>query len=105
MHTITANNRINDIINLSRRAFGRYQWQIVVLTVLGFASGLLEGIGINAVIPLFSFIIGGEQGNDVISQTIRKAFDFMHVDFNLTYLLVFIVLMFIIKAIVLGAFV
>ena len=60
-------NRLASIIKLSRRAFGRYKWQIVVLTVLGFISGLLEGIGVNALIPLFSFIIGGDQGDDFVS--------------------------------------
>lgn len=97
-------NRISAIIRLSQRAFGRYKPQIVVLTVLGFVGGLLEGIGINAVIPLFSFIVGGDQGNDFISQAIRKVFEFAHIDFNLAYLLVFISLMFVAKAAVLLVF-
>ncbi len=99
-----ADNRMLAIITLSRRAFGRYKWQIIVLTVLGFVSGLLEGIGINAIIPLFSFIIGGGQGDDMISQAIKKAFDYFGVTFDLTYLLVFICVMFILKAIILTIF-
>lgn len=105
MPAILSDNRIHDIINLSRRAFGRYRWQIVTLTALGFMGGLLEGIGINAVIPLFSFIIGGEQGDDFISQAIRRIFEYAHVDFNLTFLLLFIVLMFILKAATMATFV
>lgn len=105
MGVILKDNRINDVVILSRRAFGRYRRQIVLLTVLGFASGLLEGIGINAVIPLFSFIIGGDAGDDFISRAIRQVFTYLHIDFNLIYLLVFIVLMFILKAIAMAAFV
>ena len=57
-------NRISAIITLSQRAFGRYKWQIVILTVLGFVTGILEGIGINALIPLFSFAMGQKSGSD-----------------------------------------
>lgn len=104
MAKLAKDNRISAIMRLSQRAFSRYKSQIVVLTVLGFVGGFLEGIGINAIIPLFSFIIGGGQGNDFISQAIRKVFAFAHIDFNLVYLLVFISLMFVAKAAVLLVF-
>ena len=104
MAIIIKDNRVRDIINLSRRAFGRYKWQIVILTVLGFISGLLEGIGINAIIPLFSFVIGGGAGEDFISRAIRQFFAYFGITFNLTYLLIFIATMFILKALVLGIF-
>jgi len=98
-------NRILDIINLSRQAFGRYKPQIAVLTALGFLSGLLEGIGINALIPLFSFIIGGEDGgDDIISEAIRKSFGYLDINFSLKYLLIFVCLMFVLKAAVLTVF-
>lgn len=105
MGVILKDNRINDVVILSRRAFGRYKWQIVFLTVLGFVGGILEGIGINAVIPLFSFIVGGDAGDDFISKAIRHVFAYVHIDFNLTFLLIFIVLMFILKAAVMAVFV
>lgn len=44
-------NRLITIIKLSQRAFSQYKVQIIILTVLGFLTGLLEGIGINALIP------------------------------------------------------
>jgi ATP-binding cassette, subfamily C, bacterial len=94
-------NRISSIIKLTRQAFGRYKWQIIVLVALGFLSGMLEGIGIGALIPMFSFIVGeGSESNDFISQNIEKFFDLFHIAFNLRYLLVFIVLLFVFKAIV-----
>lgn len=97
-------NRILAIITLSRRAFGRYKWQVIILTVLGFIGGLLEGIGINAIIPMFSFIIGGGQGDDKISRAIRQVFDYFGITFDLIYLMIFICVMFILKAIVLAIF-
>lgn len=95
-------NRIRTIIRLSRQAFGRYKLQIIILTILGFLGGLLEGIGINALIPLFSFVVGnGEGGDDIISQSIEKVFLYFNVTFSLKYLLIFICLLFVFKAVVL----
>jgi len=88
-------------LRLFRRAFGGYKWQIIILTVIGFLSGLLEGIGANALIPLFSFIMGGEGGSDFISKTIEFLFGFVGIDFSITHLLIFIAVIFILKAAVL----
>ena len=94
--------RISTVINLSRRAFGRYKPQIIVLLVLGILSGFLEGIGINALIPFFSFIVDDSAGGtDVISQNIEKLFSYWQIDFNLKYLLIFICCLFVLKAVVL----
>ena len=88
-------------LRLLKDAFGGYKWQIITLTMIGFLSGLLEGVGANALIPLFSFITGGGKADDFISRSIEKFFDFIGLDFSLTYLLVFIAVLFIAKAIVL----
>ncbi|MEA3272263.1 MAG: ABC transporter ATP-binding protein, partial [Patescibacteria group bacterium] len=95
-------SKILRILKVFNQAFGEYRFQIIGLTVLGFFSGLLEGIGINALIPLFSFATGGgEGGNDPISRVIEKVFLYFNVDFNLKYLLIFICLLFVLKALVL----
>lgn len=87
------------MIGLSRRAFGKYIFQIANLTILGFLSGLLEGIGINAVIPLFSVITKESGGaSDIISQTIEKMFMFFNISMSLKYLLILISLLFVFKA-------
>ncbi|MCD4760277.1 hypothetical protein K8R42_00070, partial [bacterium] len=97
--------RIKTAINLSSRAFGRYKIQILVLVALGFLSGILEGLGINVLIPLLSFIIGeGPLEGDFISQTIEKIFVYFKVDFRLRNLLILINILFIGKAIVLFIF-
>ncbi|MDP3900355.1 MAG: ABC transporter ATP-binding protein [bacterium] len=104
MSFIKTDNRIRDVANLSRRAFNRYKGLIILLTALGFASGLLEGIGINAIIPLFSFFIDGDQETDFISRAIRQIYEYAHIDFTLAYLLAFIILMFVLKTFVSGVF-
>lgn len=90
---------------LAKKAFGRYKFYIVVLTILGFVSGVLGGLGINALIPLLSFIVGeGGGGEDFISKNIQSFFTFLNIDFSLETILIFIILLFILKAITLVIF-
>lgn len=93
-------NKILAVIKLFRQAFGQYKRQIAGMAVLSFFSGILEGIGINAVIPIFSLIAGGD-ADDAISKTIEKFFSYFHLSYTVKYLLIFMVLLFIFKAIVL----
>ncbi len=96
------NNRVHALLKSSRLAFGGYKWQIITLVFLGFFSGLLEGIGINAIIPVFSLASGENiSGTDFISKTIEKLFLQLGLDFRLKYLLIFIIILFIAKAITL----
>lgn len=92
-------HKLFDIVNISRRAFGRYKWQIAALAALGFISGLLEGIGINMLIPLFSFFTNQDaSAGNVINTAVERLFTFLQVDMSVTYLLVFIVFLFLGKA-------
>lgn len=96
---IISRKRISTVVALAREAYGPYKKQILLLTGLGFISGLLEGIGINAVIPLLSFVVSGEAtGDDFVSQTLEQAFLFLNIDFTVRYLLAFIVLLFIARS-------
>ncbi|MBI2108811.1 MAG: ABC transporter ATP-binding protein [Parcubacteria group bacterium] len=88
-------------LSLLKDAFGDYKLQILALTGIGFLSGLLEGVGANALIPLFSFITDAGPADDFISQAIERLFGFLGADFTLHYLLIFIAVLFIIKAAVL----
>ncbi|HOZ36858.1 MAG TPA: ABC transporter ATP-binding protein [bacterium] len=93
-------NRITTGLRLTKKAFGDYKWQIIILIVLGFVGGILEGLGINAVIPLFSFIMAGSnQPTDFVSQLIAKIFNFLHITYSLKYLLIFIAVLFTLKAV------
>ncbi len=95
-------NKFLSIIKLSRQAFGKYKLQIFFLIILGFVTGLLEGIGVTAAIPLIS--LATEEGlkeSGTISQLFKQVFSYFNIDFSLKYLLIFIVLLFIFKAITL----
>jgi len=96
--------RIKLSLALAREAFKGYKFYIAVLTALGFLSGILGGIGINALIPLFSLIMGESGGEDFISRSIKNVFAFFGVEFGLRNILFFIIAIFVIKAIVLVIF-
>ncbi len=81
------------------RIFSRYRAHVVVLVLLGLVSAVLEGIGINAVIPLIAFFNGGVGATpDFITKTIQGLFTFLHLPFSFRYLLGFILGLFILRA-------
>lgn len=81
--------------------FKSYHWQIISLIVLGIVSATLDGIGINAVIPLISFYTNAASTpTDFISQAIQSLFSFLHIPFTFRYLLAFILALFFARAVV-----
>jgi ATP-binding cassette subfamily C protein len=97
--------KIISIAKVASKAFHAYRLQIIALIILGFIGSLLEGVGVNALIPLFSFAVGAEEGgNDLISQFIQRIFLSAHISFNVKYLLIFISILFILKAVILVVF-
>lgn len=91
---------ITKFFSLFRQAYGRYKIRILILAVLGFTSGLLEGIGVNALIPLFALVIGrGQIGEDLISRKIAEFFSFFNFPLTIPALLIFICVMFFGKAV------
>lgn len=93
--------RLFSFIKLYNYGFGKYKFHIIFLAALGFVAGLLEGVGVNALIPLFSFIVGnGNTGDDIISRSIGKVFQYTHIPFTLKYLLIFMGALFVLRAIV-----
>lgn len=92
-------NKIIKAVKLFWLAFYEYRLKIFYLILLGFVAGILEGFGINALIPLFSFLNKGN-GNetDLISKIIQKFFFFLGLNFNIKFLLIFIAAIFILKA-------
>ncbi|MDO8619788.1 MAG: ABC transporter ATP-binding protein [bacterium] len=95
--------RLSNIVRIYRlltEAFGAYKWYIVVVGILSVLVGIAEGIGINAIIPLFSFVGGQEHvPSDSISRAIQSLFAFTHITYSVTSLLIFIGSLFIAKAI------
>ncbi len=89
------------IIRLARRAYRPYRSEIFLLTALGFAGGILGGIGINAAIPLLTFMLGIQSpATDTFSRMIQNVFAFLHIPFVPKFLLSFIVIAFIGKTVV-----
>lgn len=82
------------------RIFRNYHWQIIILVVLGIVGATLDGIGINAVIPLISFYTNASSGpTDFISRAIQALFAFFNIPFTFRYLLAFILGLFFTRAI------
>jgi ABC-type multidrug transport system fused ATPase/permease subunit len=90
--------KIKNAILLFRRAYGAYKSRLSLLVGLGFLNGILEGVGVNALIPLLSFFTTEDRGTDFISRAIEKGFAIIDVDFSLIALLIFIVLLFVLKS-------
>lgn len=85
---------------LFRQAFSRYKLQIIALAIFGFIAGLLEGLGVNALIPLFSFALGDSQGpTDLISRQIAKFFALFDFELSVPLLVGFITTVFVLKAV------
>jgi len=97
--------KLRAIITLFYKIFGAYKFDVLTLTALGFFSGILGGIGINILIPIFSFIVNPEAAMaDPISKFIREVFLALNIDFSLKFLLIFAVILFMTKAVILTIF-
>jgi len=98
---IFKNTKIFKLAKLFHDSFGLYTSKIILMIVLGFLSGLLEGVGINIVIPLFALIIKNQSGDtNFITETIQKVFSFFGLSFGIKYLLIAICVLFILKAVI-----
>jgi ABC-type multidrug transport system fused ATPase/permease subunit len=92
--------RIRYWLDIYKRAFGRYSWQTVLIILLAFVSAALEGIGISAIVPVFSFVNGqGGVGNDTISHFIASIFALLHITYTFRLLVAFIAILFIARVI------
>lgn len=78
---------------------------MVALVVLGFLGAILEGIGINAAVPLLSFLLDAQSTPlDSVTQVLRSVFEFVGVPFTFRFLLGFIVVLFLSRAVALAVF-
>ena len=64
-------SRLINVVKMFKRTFWAYRYQLALMIATGFLSALLEGIGINAVIPLFAFAVPGQElPTDFISKAV-----------------------------------
>ena len=91
--------KINLVIHILRKSFKKYKWRFLLILVLGLLSGLSGAVGIGAVIPLFSILTDQPvEDFDVVSRYIRDFFLFFHIPFNLFSVVIFMAILFILKA-------
>lgn len=87
------------------RMFGAYRAHIITLIALGVVGAALDGIGINAIIPLISFYTNASSApTDLISRSIAAFFEFINVPFTFRYLLAFILGLFLLRAVAVTIF-
>ncbi|MCI0550702.1 MAG: hypothetical protein L0287_07085, partial [Anaerolineae bacterium] len=93
------------ILGVLGTTFLGYRRYVVALAALAIVSAALDGIGINAIIPLVSFVMGGQSGPlDTITQMMTVLFGYVGVPFTFRYLLVFIMFIFLARSVVLAVF-
>lgn len=91
-------HKLKKIFRLVLEIFKKYPSKLVSMVVLGFSAGLCGGIGIGAIIPLFSFLTSNGAGSDPISKIITKIFSFIGLPFNLPLLLILMIVLFVLKS-------
>ena len=85
-------------IHLLRTVLRKYIWKFTGMAILGFLAGLSGSVGIGTVIPLFALLTDNTAiGTDIITNTIRNIFSFVHAPFTPSYLILFIVILFVAK--------
>lgn len=90
------------VIKLLFRSFKLNRGSFAALGGFGFLSGLLEGVGVNALVPLFSLAVKNTNAElDIISRFLERFFLFFHFEFRLRNLLVFIFILFAVRAVTL----
>ena len=92
--------KIHTVLVIFKRAYWQYRWQILVTTLLGFISGLLGGLGVGMLIPLFAFITqdNGITTSNTLHQFINKVFSLFHLNYNLPLILGLMISLFVVKA-------
>jgi len=93
-------NKLRTTLQLVYKTFKQYKWKFVVVTILGFLSGLSGALGISAIIPLFAVLTGQESGLDIISRSISYIFSLFNIPFTLPFLVAFIAVLFVLKALI-----
>jgi len=89
-------------LRIISKGFKSYKKILFVLCLFGLIGGLLEMLGVNALIPLLGLILQGvPQEMNFITQLLQNLFLFFRIPLNVFSLLVFISTLFLMKSIVL----
>jgi len=93
-------NKIYKAVVIFKIAYWQYKWQVLTMALLGFLGSLLSGLGIGMLIPLFAFVTEKKDidSSNIFHQLISQIFSFLHLSYNLPFILVLMVSLFIAKA-------
>lgn len=94
--------KIRSVINLILNPFRDYRREFFFMVLFGFLSGIAGGLGISAIIPLFALLTPASLGSapDFVTRSIEGIFHLLHVPLNIPLLLLFIIVLFLLKAVV-----
>ena len=82
------------------KVFKKYKWRFIAISILGFLSGLSAAVGIGAIIPVFSILIGqGIPEINSITELIKNIFSLFNIPLRLPFLLLFIISLFVAKGV------
>src|SRR3989344_471467 len=89
-----------NLFKLLNKGFGAYRKQIAAMAFFSAFSSLLDGVGINSIIPLFSLIDNQQaSASDLVSRILQRFFAYAHLPYTVSYFLGFIAFLFVLKAV------
>lgn len=91
-------------IKLLRRSYGQYKLRLLILFFLSFVNGLVEGVGVSTLIPIFSLVVNRSTSSteqDFISAFFKNFFQYFGIAFNLKSLILLVGCLLILKIIAL----
>lgn len=92
---------LSSIFKMVRLGFRQSGLRLILILGLGILAGLFGGVGISAVIPLFSILLKDSQiETNTLTNFIQTLFGFLHIPYTLSALVVFVAFLFLAKAVV-----
>jgi ATP-binding cassette, subfamily C, bacterial len=76
----------------------QYPKRTVLVLLCQLVGGLVEGLGIAAVLPVFSLLFSGEASDGLLTQIVERVFHFFHMPLQIETLLGFVIAAFLLKA-------
>lgn len=96
---------LSEAFRVLNESFRGFRWNLLLLSFLGFFGGLLDSIGINVLIPVFSFFTKTSiPADDFISRNITKLLNYLPFNHDLIFLLSLTIFLFLFRAIILVIF-
>ncbi|MDO8493063.1 MAG: ABC transporter ATP-binding protein [bacterium] len=96
---------LSEVFRVLNESFRGFRVKLLGLALLGFLGGLLESVGINVLIPVFSFFTKSSiPAEDFISRNITKYLSYLPFEHDLIFLISLTISLFLIRAIVLILF-